>query len=156
MAEAFGLAVNILTVLEYGRQFTVSAWKIWESGPEAINGIATLQLTSKNIRAAAQELREIRSTIATDDNNNERTLELLQRCERVAQKMLQTLDGLVAPLGKRRKKRDAAMAAFKVRWSNNDIKAFQAEMDELRSQITMNLVISLRYSHSPQEPGVTI
>lgn len=47
MADAFGLAVNIFTLLEFGRKFAILTWDIHKDGKGAVSRIASLDLTRK-------------------------------------------------------------------------------------------------------------
>lgn len=44
MADAFSLAVNIITVPGHGKQFATSAWKILQSGKDGLAGISSFQV----------------------------------------------------------------------------------------------------------------
>ena len=99
------------------RQFAVSAWRIWNSVQEGLDEIATLRLISEDILAVTQKLSEESSSSSRLEENesSKRTLELAQRCGKVAQQMLDTLDGLKLPRTKRQKRQSKAHSVVLVR-----------------------------------------
>lgn len=44
MADAFSLAVNIITVPDHGKQFATSAWKILQSGKDGLTEISSFKV----------------------------------------------------------------------------------------------------------------
>lgn len=145
MADAFSLAVNILTVLDIGRKFAILAWDIYNDDKNGIPGIASLELTSKYLDENALQLKQSGSSPATHphDQTDKRIRQLAEKCTEVAVPMQETLSGIsVHRFG--RNKRIAIIQAFKYKWKENDIEAFRKEIEELRDELMLNLVISLR------------
>lgn len=145
MADAFSLAVNILTFLDTGRKFASLAWDIHNDDKYGIPGIASLELTSKDLDENARQLQQLGSspTAYPHDQTNERIRHLAGRCTEVAAQMQQKLVGISThKIG--RTKRSAVVNAFRFKWRESDIKAFQMEIEELRDELMLNLIISLR------------
>lgn len=148
MAEAvaaLSLAANILQALDYGRQFVTAAWKIWISGQESMEGIATLQILSKDLDTILSSLQAATPSSqhsALTDSTHAALVELAGDCTRVTKKMLQTLQQIGLPSSGR--KRDAIKAAFKLLWNNDEIKALEVQLSEFRNQLTLRLLISVR------------
>lgn len=157
MADAFGLAVNALTVLDIGRKFALLAWDIYNDFKHGISGIASLELTSKDLDENARQLKQRISKPKGHprDETDERIHQLAGRCTEVAAQMHETLRG-ISMHTKERNKRRAVIKAFKYKWSKNEIDVFQMEIKELREELMLNLIISLRlvspYPHRILEP----
>lgn len=148
MAEiaALGLAVNILNIVGYACNFARFAWDVWKLRENGLPGIAHIQLISEDLRAATQQLEEAGPLFGGspgEDETSNQIRRLAQRCGKVAQQMLQTVDGLGIPV-EGGKKRAAMVAAFRVKWSKEDILALENELNGLKSEIIMNLAIFLR------------
>lgn len=155
-AAAFGLAVNILTVVDYGRQFAVSAWKIWKSGPDGLPGLTSLQEASQDLVGVTERLKETgRGSIGSDEDG--RLLELANRCNAVARKILQTLGEVKIPekehgrilssfslFSHRETILNSAVAAFKLKWEESKIRELEEELETLKSEMMMNLAVSCR------------
>lgn len=146
MADAFSLAVNILTVLDIGRKFAILAWDIYNDDKDGIPGISSLEMTSKDLDENASQLKQLSALPAAHphDQTDERIRQLAGRCLEVAIQMQKTLSGL-STHKMRRNKRSAVMKAFTYKWKENEIKGFQTELKELRDELMLNLIISLRY-----------
>lgn len=146
MADAFSLAVNILTVLDIGRKFAILAWDIYKDGKDGIPGIASLELTSKDLDENARQLKQLSSSPASHqyEKTDEQIRQLAEKCTEVAVQMQETLSGVsmhkMVP-----NKRSAVLKAFKYKWKENEIEAFQKEIEELRDALMLNLIISLRF-----------
>lgn len=146
MAEAFSLAVNIITILDIGRKFAILAWDIYNDDKNGIPGIASLELTSKDLDENARQLKQLGSSPAaySHDQTDERIRQLAVKCAEVAVQIQETLSG-ISTSKKIGNKRGAVMKVFKYKWKENDIKAFQMEIEELRDELILNLVVFLRF-----------
>lgn len=145
MADAFGLAVNALTVLDIGRKFALLAWDIYNDFKHGIPGIASLEITSKDLTENASQLKQRISSPKSHphDETDERIHQLAERCIEVAVQMHETLQG-ISMHTRERSKRRAVIKAFKYKWNEDEINAFQIEIKELREELMLNLTISLR------------
>lgn len=146
MADAFSLAVNILTVLEFGRKFATLAWDIYKNGKDGIPKIASLGLTSKDLEENGRRLEQLGSSRPANSQNqtDERIRQLAQRCTKVAVQMQETIRGLSVHVSNR-KARNAMVNAFRYKWRQNDITVFEMEIQELRNELMLNLNIWLRF-----------
>lgn len=146
MADALSLAVNILTILDIGRKFAILAWDIYHDDKDGIPGIASLEMTSKDLDENASQLKQLSAIPAAfpQDQTNERIRQLARRCTEVAVQMQKTLSG-ISTHKISRNKRGAVKKAFTYKWKEDEIKAFQTEIKELRDELMLNLIISLRF-----------
>lgn len=137
-AAAFGLAVNILTVVDFGRQFATAAWKVYQDGIDGVNGLGTLKSVSKDLHRISTEL-----LVGEADPG---LVLLVQRCETIAQRILATLNKLDIPESTRgrTKKRKAIGTAFRLWWKSTEIKELETELDNIRSEVVANIAFSLR------------
>jgi len=145
MAEAvaaLSLAANILQVADFGKRFVGAAWKIWKSGSDGVEGFSSLQNLAQNLSQAAQELR-VEAPPQTGQFSSARGIfDLAGECSSIAQEMLASLEKIKTPTTG--KKRDAAIAGFKLAWKSGDIKALEEKLGRVQDQLTFNLAISLR------------
>lgn len=151
MADAFSLAVNIFTLLELGRKFAILAWDIHKDGKDAVSRVASLDLASGNLSRIAGELSQPGQSAAAHNQvqTDERIHQLAIRCQEVAARMQETIGGLGLKRNNR-KMGNAAVKAFKYKWKETDIVAFQSEIGDLRSELMLNLIVWLRFVlHSP-------
>lgn len=148
MADALSLAVNIFTLLEFGRKFALLAWDIQKDGQDAVSRIASLDLTSKDLGKIAGELSQPRLTPAahTQGQTDERIQKLAVRCNKVAEQMQETINGVGIHRGNSKSGR-AVMKAIKLKWKESNIVAFQSEIEDLRSELMLNLILWLRFVH---------
>lgn len=146
MADALSLAVNILTVLNIGRKFAILAWDIYHDNKDGIPGIASLETTSKDLDENASQLKQRGALPAAypHDQIDERIRQLARRCTEVAAQMQKTLSE-ISTHKIRRNKRSAVKKAFTYKWKEDEIKAFQSEIKELRDELMLNLIMSLRF-----------
>jgi len=147
MAEAvaaLGLAANILQVTDYGIQFVSIAWKVWRSGHEGVDAIATLHTLSQDLKNVTVQLQADSTSSQTDRlaASDRGIFEAAVECGKAAQEILDSLDRILPPSSR---KRDAAKNAFRLVWKEGDIKALQARLEGVRNQLTLNLAASLRW-----------
>lgn len=148
MAElaVFGLAVNILSVIDYGTKCVASAWSVYTSGEEGISKIASLRTICEDLTKITTELAEVK---------DERLLAMAQECNSVAQKILHTLENLHIPekpsvrfrpsfFSKQDAVLTATVATFKLKWKDSNIKELEEELSGLRKQLEMNVAMSFR------------
>lgn len=145
MADAFGLVINIFTLLEFGRKLAVLALDIHKDGKDAVSRIASLDLTSKDVGKIAGELCQPRPSAAhIQDPTDERIHVLAKRCTKVAVQLQETIRRLGID-GVNRKTGRAVVRALKFKWKESDIIALQLEIEDLRSELMLNLIFWLRF-----------
>ncbi|KAK3325948.1 hypothetical protein B0H66DRAFT_144100 [Apodospora peruviana] len=148
MAEAvaaLSLAANILQVLDYGREFVVAAYNIWESGQQGVEEFVALQTLCRDLDDASRSLhsQEIARLSSSSASVGDKAIaNLAEECAKLAQRMLNALHQVGVPGHGR--KRDAAKAAFKLLWTKDEVKALDTQLGDFRSQLTFRLLISLR------------
>lgn len=145
MAEiaALGLACNILQMVDYGRQFATTAWKIYQSGEDALEGFSSLQVLSKNLEHVSRELEK--------EAVQSSTLSSAQGMERLCQESIKTTKEMLETLGKiglsrkgRPRKREALRSAFMSWWNEDRIRALQQRLDGLGNQVVLFLLDKFR------------
>ena len=145
MSEAvagLALAASILQVLDYGRQFVTTAWKLYESGTDAIESIRVLQPLSKNLNSTLQSAQRDPSTI---DPEIDKEMSMLATESRIVSDKIQEMlsrAGLIDDV--RRTKRRALRAAFVTFWNRDEIKSLENELDRINKRLTLALLASLR------------
>lgn len=148
MADALSLAVNVFTILDFGRKFAVLTWSIRKDGQSAVSRISSLNRTSKDFGKIAGELSQLH-TSPTDHNqcqNEERIQRLAMRCSKVAGQLQETI-GRIGLLEVNQKPSRAVVKAIKLKWKESDIVSFQSEIEDLRSELILNLIVCLRFVH---------
>lgn len=148
MADAFSLAVNIFTVLEFGRKLAVLALDIHKDGQDAVSRICSLDLTSKDLGKIAGELSKPgpHSAAYHRGESDDQIRKLAMRCTKVAERMQETIGELGIHRGSLKKGR-ALVTALKYKWKHDDIVTFQSEIEDLRSELMLSLILWLRFVH---------
>jgi hypothetical protein len=108
MAEAlaaFGLASNILQVIDFGSKFVSIAWRIYRSSNAASDSaqdFVDIQRITKSLQIVLPTLQDpdYHSDVAADNQNN--IVQLASDCSKVTQKLLDSLCGLLSE-GRNRK-----------------------------------------------------
>lgn len=160
MADALNLAVNIFTLLEFAKKFVHLAVEIHKDGEDAVRRIASLDLTSQDLDRIASELSQPDLLHLTyhEGQPDERIQQLAMRCSRVSSQMQETISELRTPRINRRGASGVAIA-FKYKWRESGIVAFQSEIEDLRNELMLNLILWIRCVLSwslrvPGEPGL--
>ncbi|OTA70031.1 hypothetical protein K449DRAFT_321145 [Hypoxylon sp. EC38] len=161
MAEAvaaFAIAVSILQVIDFGAKFTNAAWKIWRSGtdssifpylvnPQAVDGLCSLLAVSKHLEGIVQQLQtDILPSSHSKDETNDGISVIAGECRKVAQHIIDSIKKIGIPNEpeKIRWHGKPFLAAFKVAWKNENITSLQTQLDGYRSQLILNLAVSIR------------
>lgn len=145
MAEiaALGLACNILQMVEYGRQFATTAWKIYQSGEDALEGFSSLQMLSTNLENVAREL-EKETIRGSTFRSSQGIAKLCQESIKTAKEMLETLAKIGLLRNSKARKHEALSSAFMTWWNEDKIRALQQRLDSLGNQVTLFLLLNLR------------
>lgn len=145
MADIAGLslAANIFQMVEYGAQFTMTAYKIYDSGNDAIENFNSLQVLSKNLEEVIQRLVPA-PLQASASQSNEALVRLSHECKKTSTQMLETLEKIGLPKSGKIKKRDALQTAFKAYWNKSQIDALGKQLDSFRNQWTLQILEILR------------
>jgi hypothetical protein len=140
MAEAIAalaLAGNVLQFIDFGSRFISHAWKVYKTGVDGADAVPNLQLLTTDLQNVLTSLQR------RQEGDSPGMGRLCEECSRVARRLLESLNLLNLP--DKMRKRDAVKAAFKATWNRDEIKAFQQELDGFRQQLTLHLLLSLRY-----------
>ncbi|KAJ4397506.1 hypothetical protein N0V93_001736 [Gnomoniopsis smithogilvyi] len=143
MAEIAGLslAANIFQMVEYGAQFAVTAYRIYQSGNDAMENFRSLQILSKSLEEVTQRL-ETASPHASA--SGEALASLSYECTKTVKEMLERLDTFRLPENSKSKKREALRVAFKAQWDEEKIQALERRLDSFRNQWTLQMLEVLR------------
>lgn len=115
MAEIAGLslAASMFQLVKYGGKFTMVAYKIRESGNDAITDFSGLQILSKNLDEVTQRL-ELASPQAPTSYTDEALIRLVHEWKKASTQMLKTVDKIGLPKSGKIKKRDALQTASRL------------------------------------------
>lgn len=145
MSEAvagLALAASILQVLDYGRQFVTTAWKLYDSGVDAVQGITVLQHLSKNLDSTLHSAQQDPSTLSPEIDEEISVLATESRAASV--KVQEMLSRVNITQDVRRTRRKALRAAFVTLWNRDEIKSLEIELDGINKRLTLALLASLR------------
>ncbi|KAI1736544.1 hypothetical protein F4680DRAFT_257371 [Xylaria scruposa] len=138
------LASSVLQVIDFASGFATTAWKFYQAAGRGRDGpdeVVELREINNNL---ATILREIRSQPSVSEvaatNGDDGITNLAKECAALVEELLQTLPSAIEVT----RKRDAIRAAFKLKWKSDNIRALQARLSEFRSQLTLNLLVSMR------------
>lgn len=145
MGEAvagLALAASILQVLDYGRQFVSTAWKLYESGEDKVESLASLQSLSKNLDST---LRSANCDSSTTSPEIDEEISVLATESRAASVKIQgMLNRADLTQHARRTKRKVLRAAFVSLWNRDEIKSLEVELDGINKRLNLALLESLR------------
>lgn len=152
MAEAIAtlsLASSILQVIDFASRFTTTAWKLYQAadrgqrqGPDDVVELRNITTNLANILQEIQSQSNFSGAAIISDSDS--MISLAKECAAVVEKLLQTL-----PVGTDvTRKRDAIRVAFKLKWKSEDIRTLSTRLAVFRSQLTVNLLVSMRYAPS--------
>ena len=154
MAEAAGavaalsLAANIIQVTDFGFKFVRKAYNIRESGREGAGELVHLEKLAEDIRAVVNRLGVDQQSPATgiqDAITSHKAIsQIAGECKTAVEEILNSIDSMSLSRSRLGRKRDAARAAFKLVWNTDKIQTLQGRLNDLKSQLTLNLVESLR------------
>lgn len=152
MAEiaSLSLAANIFQMLEYGVKFVDTAWKIYASTTNAIDGFQDLQKLSKDLESVIQKLEKQDSSLLWQpsdnrESNNQALRDILEDCRTTSRDMRTSLIDIGLLPQRKPRKRDALKASFKLRWNEDNIRGLARRLEGCRSQLILVVVASLRY-----------
>lgn len=152
MAEAIAglsLAANILQMVEYGGVFVTTAWKIWSSQTDSqlVKDFDQLQYLTQdfnNILGSLEQDDPANSSTEAWPDRNRDLLKLGAESRKICEEILGSLNKIGNSTETRAKKRKAIQTAFKLTWNKAYIAELQTKLDHVRSQLTLQLVHSLR------------
>ncbi|KAI0867853.1 hypothetical protein GGS24DRAFT_495023 [Hypoxylon argillaceum] len=147
MAEAIAtlnLASSILQVIDFASGFTTTAWKLYQADNRSWQGpddIIELRNITTNLAGILRDLQpQSNVSGAAVHSDSESMISLAKECAVVVEELLQTL-----PIETNAtRKRDAIRMAFKLKWKSEDIRALSTRLTVSRSQLTLNLLVSMR------------
>ncbi|KAI1121915.1 hypothetical protein F5Y10DRAFT_287923 [Nemania abortiva] len=137
------LASSILQVIDFASSFATTAWKIYQAadrGREALDEVEELRKIANDLADILQEIQSQPVSGAAAADSSDGIVSLAKACATLVEELLQTL-----PAGTNiTRKRDAIRVAFKLKWKSENIRALQTRLAEFRSQLTLNLLFSMR------------
>lgn len=139
---ALSLAANVLQMLDYGRQFVVAAWAIYDSRSDDLDSIASLTTVSQNLSTVLKDLKP---------NSPERTSGLDQEMTSIVSEGRDLSVQILALLKKagfhgdgKRSKIGAIKAAIFVVFKSEQLRNMESKLDRVQSRLTLTLVASFR------------
>ncbi|KAI0415959.1 hypothetical protein F5X98DRAFT_206355 [Xylaria grammica] len=138
------LASCILQVIDFASGFATTAWKIYQAadrGREGLDAVVELRNTNSNLAAVLREIQS-QANVSREavTNGSDGIVSLARECAVLVEELLQTLP----PETNITRKRDAIRVAFKLKWKSEDIRNLQSRLAEFKSQLTINLLVSMR------------
>ena len=141
---ALGVASNIVQFVQTFAAFSSRLWRIYEDGNNNVGHLEGLTVVSEELRDLLPKftLSDDQRTLLKDQNN---TVELSRRCSTTLKKLLSSLDRINGSASANGRKRDAFIIACKATWNQASIREMQAEVNEFRSQLVLNLLVTMRF-----------
>ena len=145
MAEAIaslGLAANIIQFVDFATRVTDKFYDFYQSGSGAAENGPDLETINSDLLVVLEELRKTTSTTKISPQG---LAKLAQECQKTASQLNKLILPLLTARFQNLGKRAALKAAFKAIWRENEIESLQEKLNSFRSQLTLHLLVSLRY-----------
>lgn len=148
LITTLSLASSILQVIDFASGFATTAWKIYQAADRGRDGpdeVAELRLINSNLVNVLEEIQSQAGIVkVAAPNGDDGIIRLAKECATLVRELLQTLPDVTNIT----RKRDAIRVAFKLKWKSEDIRALQSRLIEFKSQLTLHLLVSMRYAPS--------
>jgi hypothetical protein len=144
MAEAvatLALASSILQVIDFGTKVASTALKVYQASKRDDGSLYELEKIYKNLSSTLDTIQM--DGAALGDSGDLGLKSLSKDCSEVAGELVNTLHKL--GFGEAKTKRKALRAALKRARKDGKIRSLQARLNEFRSQLSMCLLVSVRY-----------
>lgn len=148
MAEAIAalsLAANILQVLGAGAKSAQTSWTLATAASYDFSNINELRHITVYLKPLLQHFQA--SQVTTSDalsltESDKQLRSLSTECSQLVHKLLRTLDE--TGVNDERNKLDSVVTAFKLRWKRTQIGDLTARVNQLRDQLSLALLMSMR------------
>ncbi|KAI1070579.1 hypothetical protein LB507_006794, partial [Fusarium sp. FIESC RH6] len=132
MAEfaAVGVAASILQIIDFGTRFLATAWQVRQSEHAFLASLEELQNSSERFRHAQNTLQSTSPGLNTAINS------LVQKSITLSKEMTDTLDKI-------RRGRSSLRKAWTALWKEEELKALEVKLREVRSDLAFYMTIDL-------------
>lgn len=138
---AFGLAVNVLQVVEYGAKLLRSIHKIYQEGASIEN--EELEKVTVDLQRLNDKLRLSQATRVTSDSlpKDEQDLDnLVNDCAKVADELIFVL----AEMKSEGNNRQRIRAAYKTLLGKDKLEATRKRLDTIRGELELHILVSVK------------
>lgn len=150
--SAFSVAAGVVQFLEFTGKVLSEGYEIYKSTTGDLQRNADLSQLAKKILQLNNDLQsslkstELRSQLSPAE---EELQNLLSDCSSVANELLAALERLKLEPGEKKRKWSSFRQALRTIWRQDDITKLQLKLDSYKGQLTMYLLVSLRYAACP-------
>ena len=134
---AFGLVGIALQLVDCGARFLVLARNLYTSASDANEDYEHISTITHSLEQILPQLQQ-----GTEGEDGKGLNRLLKECSQCATRLVTVLRKVKGDAGPR--KRDALRTAFRMMWSKEEIKGLQEHLNDMRTQISLNLLLALR------------
>ena len=136
---AFALAETVFQFVEHGTDFVGLAWRLYQKRTSDAHA-------SNHLQRINEDLVEIlpRLSVSEDGSVSVGSFnQLANECRETAGKLLQILQTLKLD-EEHRRRRDIVRTAFQIKLKEDTIRQLEKKIEALRSQLILNLLVSIR------------
>ena len=144
---AVSLASSVIQVIDFGSKLCAKGFEIRNSAEGMTKRYTELGLASSKLSQLTADLENamrIKDAVEQLDREEQRLMELAQASYSVSQKLQTALEALKTN-GLSAGKWKSLGAALKQCWSDGAIHELESRMDALREQLSVELIMSMRY-----------
>lgn len=147
---ALGLAANIVQFIGYGSKITRLLWSSYRAVYDGIEELPTPELATKDLQRILECLQRWTASGNETAEMDSNLQDLVDRCHQTARHMLELLSKIKMPTkpsvpNRREFIADSVVRAWLAVWKEGDIRKLQKQLDEFRQQLTIHLLVILRY-----------
>jgi len=144
--SALSLACSVFQTIDFASKFASTAWSIYTNGRHGagdVDEVQTLRSINTHLQGVLKDLRAPnRDGCHAANAVDQGIVGLANVCEVLVKELLESLDEL--NLDAKGSMRSAIKTTFKLKWRKERIMDTQRQINDLRSQLTLTLVVTMR------------
>jgi hypothetical protein len=150
---ALSVAGNIIQFVDFGSKLVSKTRQIYKSKDGRLSDkvltedlAIDLDLISQNLRESLRENRLFNAQGQVEFSEDDEALdELCRRCNEIAAKLIAHLDKLKVEGSSRHRNWESFKKALRASWSHEELDLLVAQLNEVRSEIELRVLVSFRY-----------
>lgn len=154
---ALSLATAIVAFVDFGGKLVKTGYTSYHSAQGATEGNVRLEEVTKDLLSISQQLSDsLRANEGPLTQDDHRLQEMGQGCQRLAEKLLELLDGLKVRDGGHWRSWQALRKSIEERMKSREIYEIVGRLNVYRQQISAHLIAIMRYVLSKEETASSL